>query len=134
MKVGVMMLGKNARASGSEVQLVEMIGRMDGANSRHLNYLVDSALACGRQELILDMSGLEYMNSAGLRELVDLMDRIKQRGGVLRIANPSDRVKKLLDLVGLDSVLDIYYDATLGLLPSANGGRQAVYRDICYCT
>ena len=52
---------------------------------------------------MLDLGGVEYMSSAGLREMVRVLKRVKRSGGDLRIANPSDRVKEVLELAGLDT-------------------------------
>jgi anti-sigma B factor antagonist len=48
------------------------------------------------------------MSSAGLREMVRVLKRVKRTGGDLRIANPSDRVKEVLELAGLDTIFEIY--------------------------
>jgi anti-anti-sigma factor len=61
-------------------------------------------------EILLDMSGVEYMNSAGLRELVKAFKLIQRAGGWLTLVNPSDYVRKLLELVGLEPIFEIHVD------------------------
>jgi anti-anti-sigma factor len=116
----------------AHVELIEVIGRIDG-NTLPLVEALDDALASGRHQLILDLSAVEYINSAGLRELVQLLKRVRQKGGELSIANPTERVRTLLELVGLDSVLDIYSDASLGWPHLSNASLFALKRQICYC-
>lgn len=116
------------------VQLFEVIGRLDGSNIMTLLDSINEAVMRGRNRLILDLSGVEYMNSASLRELVLLYERIRKKGVALQIANPSQRVKDILELVGLDSVLEIDSDLSLEVLRLAHPSRLAAHHQICYCT
>jgi anti-sigma B factor antagonist len=90
------------------VQLFEIIGRVDSSNAAELGSALDKSVDDGRSNLVLDLSGVEYMSSAGLREMVRVLKRVKRTGGDLRIANPSDRVKEVLELAGLDTIFEIY--------------------------
>jgi anti-sigma B factor antagonist len=90
------------------VQLFEVIGRIDSTNAAELGGALDRSVDEGRNNLVLDLGGVEYMSSAGLREMVRILKRVKRGGGDLRIANPSDRVKEVLELAGLDSIFEIY--------------------------
>jgi anti-sigma B factor antagonist len=121
-------------SDASQTQLVEVLGRMAGNNSLALAQALDNALASGCTTVILDLGGVEYINSAGLRELMLLYKRMQHTGGQLKIANPSDRVQKLLELVGLDSVIDIYFDPSLKVPHHPNAAAFAATREICYCS
>ena len=90
------------------VQLFEVIGRVDSSNADELGSTLDRAVDEGRNNVVLDLGGVEYMSSAGLREMVRVLKRVKRGGGDLRIANPSDRVQEVLELAGLDSIFEIY--------------------------
>lgn len=90
------------------VQLFEVSGRVDSTNATELGSAMDKAVDDGKSNLVLDLGGVEYMSSAGLREMVRILKRVKRVGGDLRIANPSERVREVLELAGLDSVFEIY--------------------------
>ncbi|NLX10097.1 MAG: STAS domain-containing protein [Chloroflexi bacterium] len=90
------------------VQLFEVIGRVDSTNASELGAALDRAADEGRTSMVLDLSGVDYMSSAGLREMVRVLKRVKRGGGDLRIANPSERVKEVLELAGLDTIFEIY--------------------------
>ena len=90
------------------VRLFEVIGRVDSSNATELGQELDKTVDDGNSNLVLDLSGVEYMSSAGLREMVRVLKRVKRSGGDLRIANPSDRVKEVLELAGLDTIFEIY--------------------------
>lgn len=90
------------------VQLFEISGRVDSSNADELGGALDRAVDDGKNNIVLDLGGVEYMSSAGLREMVRVLKTVKKKGGDLRIANPSDRVKEVLELAGLDSIFEIY--------------------------
>lgn len=90
------------------VQLFEVSGRVDSTNASELGLAMDRAADEGRNHIVLDLGGVEYMSSAGLREMVRVLKRVKRSGGDLRIANPSDRVREVLELAGLDTIFEIY--------------------------
>jgi anti-sigma B factor antagonist len=119
--------------NGNRPQYFEIIGRINDENAARLVESLETAISAGHHNLVLDLSGVDYMNSAGLRALVTLYKQVERVAGTLTIANPSDRVKTLFALVGLDSVLDIEEDSL-----SSNGTRLSdseralPYREVYY--
>jgi anti-sigma B factor antagonist len=57
---------------------------------------------------VVDLQDVEYMSSAGLRELVSALKQVNKKEGDLRLANPSARVMEVLELAGLDSIFKIF--------------------------
>ena len=92
------------------VQLFELSGRVDTTNAGDLGIALDEALNNGHNHLVVDMSQVAYLSSAGLRELVKGRNRAKQgvTTGDLCIACPSEKVLNVLELAGLDSVFQIF--------------------------
>jgi anti-anti-sigma factor len=56
-------------------------------------------------DITLDLSGVTYMDSGGLRALIQACMGLGRTGSV-RIANPSDQVRRLLDLSGVEANVD----------------------------
>ena len=100
----------NLHYDNKRLQLFEIVGRIDGDNALAMADAIEQAVINGRDQVFLDMSGVEYMNSAGLRELVKAFKRVQRVGGRLILINPSDYVYKLIELVGLESIFEIYID------------------------
>jgi anti-sigma B factor antagonist len=59
-------------------------------------------------KVVLDLSGVSSIDSAGIGELALLQTWAQSRNTDLKFASPSPLVSELLDLTNLDSVLDIY--------------------------
>jgi anti-anti-sigma factor len=60
------------------------------------------------RKLVLDLSGVTSMDSAGIGELALLQSRAQNRSVSLKCAGPNSLVRNLLDLTNLDSVLEIH--------------------------
>lgn len=126
------MLGQLIQAAPSRVQLVEVIGRIDTDNAHVIDQIVQAALVAERSVILLDVHSVEYINSSGLRTLVQLFKQIVRRGGRLVLINPSENVQRLLELVGLENVFDIHYDAQWNTAASPTK-LPPTSREICYC-
>ena len=90
------------------VRLFEVAGRVDSVNANEFGAALDEALGDGKRNLVLDLSGVEYMSSAGLREMVRVLKQVRREGGDLRLAALSERVQEVLELAGLDTIFEIY--------------------------
>jgi anti-sigma B factor antagonist len=77
------------------------------------------ALFDGDRRLVLDLSGVDYFDSAGLNELLALNRWAVEKGGSLALANVPGMMRGLLSLTGTDTVLDVH--ATVG---EAVAGRR----------
>ncbi|MCC7208439.1 MAG: STAS domain-containing protein [Anaerolineae bacterium] len=90
------------------VTLIEVNGRVDSTNAGKLGEALNEQIDAGRNQIVLDLSSVEYISSAGLREMVAAAKRVRNSNGDLRIASPSPRVKEVLDLAGLNMVFQVF--------------------------
>jgi anti-sigma B factor antagonist len=72
-----------------------------------LSQVVHNVLGNGGK-VVLDLSGVTSIDSAGIGELVSLHTRARSQRADLKCASPSRLVRELLDLTNLDSVLEIH--------------------------
>lgn len=95
------------------VDLITAAGRIDSSNALEFDEVLKSnTVDKGRYNIVLDLSGVEYMSSAGLRAMVALLRESKKHRGDVRLAAPSDRVQEVLSLAGLDTLFTIYDSQT----------------------
>lgn len=90
------------------VTLIEVRGRVDSMSAAQFREALTNELDSGHKQIVLDLSGVEFMSSAGLREIVDAFKKAKQDTGDVRIAQPSSRVLEVMEMAGLDTVLQIF--------------------------
>ena len=80
-------------------------GEIDISNAKDLKAKLEASLAEARQSIALDLSELKYIDSTGLGVIIGVYSAIKKDGLSVKVVNPRDNVKKLLNISGLDSVL-----------------------------
>lgn len=99
------MLVVNIENLGNRV-LMRCSGRI--VAGEEVNTLRSLALAhSGRKELVLDLADIATLDGAGLGMLAFLAARTRGTTLRLRVQNPSPRVRELLELTNLDSILEI---------------------------
>jgi anti-anti-sigma regulatory factor len=60
------------------------------------------------QQIIVDLSQVDFMSSAGIRVLLDMLKRSRGMGGDLRLAATQSGVQRTLELSGMVRVLQVY--------------------------
>ena len=60
----------------------------------------------GIKSLVIDMSGVEYVFSAGLRSILMLQKLLEFQGGNIKLTNVSDDIRGIFECTGLDSLLE----------------------------
>jgi anti-sigma B factor antagonist len=92
------------------IALLEVQGRVDSTTASELGAALNKTIEDGKNRIVLDLREVEYMSSAGLREMVSALKRVQNIAGTgdLRLASPSDRVREVLELAGLDEIFKIF--------------------------
>jgi anti-sigma B factor antagonist len=92
-----------------DVTIIDMDGRITlGEGSALLRDLVREKLAGGHKKIILNLAGINYVDSTGLGELVSGYRMIKGEGGELKLLNLNKKVTDLLQITKLYTVFDIH--------------------------
>lgn len=93
------------------VDLVAVSGRVDSNTAPDLEATFRSISDSGRFRIVMDMRGLEYTSSAGLRVLVSTLKNCRRYNrGDLRLASVPERIASVLELAGLDVLFKTYPD------------------------
>jgi anti-sigma B factor antagonist len=93
-------------SSGVEVRLT-LPHRVDAATIGAVRYELEIAVAAGSGDLILDCSGVQVLDSAGLALLVGTHRRCRQAGRRLVLSDPQPNVLRLLAVTRLHRVLHL---------------------------
>ena len=80
-------------------------GRLDTTTAPELEKTLDSALD-GTKELVFDMTGLEYMSSAGLRVILKAQKAMNARG-IMKLTGVNDSIMEIFDITGFLDILTI---------------------------
>jgi anti-anti-sigma factor len=92
---------------GPQVVVVEVQGDLDAARVPRVRALLADAVGMRPQQLVVDLSGCSFLDSAGLTVLLEVHRRLARVGALLTLRGCSPRVVRLLSLTGLQRVFDL---------------------------
>ena len=87
-----------------ELVTLEITGRLDTTTAPNLESVVNE-LSGDTKELIFDMSGVEYISSAGIRVLLGAYKKMSTNQGKMRIEKANDMVREVFEMTGLLEML-----------------------------
>ncbi len=86
------------------------MGRLDGTNSRDFEEALKAELENGECTVILDMSDMVYISSAGLRAILLIAKTLKAKNFELRLCSLSKQIMEVFEITGFNMVISIYDD------------------------
>ncbi|WP_197523355.1 STAS domain-containing protein [Actinokineospora pegani] len=93
---------------GVDPVVVAVTGEVDLATAPQLEAkLADAVRVPGATGVRVNLAGVEFMDSAGLRVLVAARAAAEQKGLVLTLAAPHDRVRRIIQITGLSEVFGL---------------------------
>jgi anti-sigma B factor antagonist len=103
-------LRTHVRPAGDGVAVIELTGDVTAACESEL---MDAYREAGRAEIrgiVLDFTGLDYMNSSGIGLLVTLLVRARREGRQISAYGLSDHYRQIFELTRLDEVISVHDD------------------------
>ena len=91
-----------------DASIVTVSGRVDSQTAPQLDDALAQLAAGGNNKIVLDLKGVDYMSSAGLRSIVKAAQTAQKSGGELRLAAVSDSVEVVLRTVGMLQMFKLY--------------------------
>jgi anti-anti-sigma factor len=89
------------------VCVVALAGKLDPDGAAALDPELDALVAAGDRRFVLDLAGLRYVGSLGLRSLVGLANRVRGEGTVVLCAPPAP-VRQVLEMTRITTLLRVY--------------------------
>lgn len=91
--------------------MVTLNGRVDSSTAPQLTEALENVTGDGRYKIVVDMSGLEYMSSAGFRALLSSQRQCKRYNrGEIVLASVPERIQEALELAGFTELFKSYAD------------------------
>ena len=91
-----------------EISVMKVKGRVDSETAPELDDALTKLLQGNRNKIVLNLQGVDYMSSAGLRAVVKAYQAAKKSGGDVRLAAVSSPVEVVLRTVGMMQMLQMY--------------------------
>lgn len=86
---------------------LHLTGELDVACEEPFADTVKQCLAGGTTDMLVDLSELRFIDSSGLRMLIELWDRSRNNGLEISILHGTGQVRRTMEIAGLDNLLPI---------------------------
>lgn len=96
-----------------DVYKISLEGRMDIMGAQEIDLKFTGMTAAPRKSIIVDISGVDFLASIGIRTLLVNAKAVNNRGGRLVILNPDANIEKILLTAGIDVLIPIFKDLEL---------------------
>ena len=109
------------------ISIVDVAGRLTSFESKAFRDIIHGLLKKGRTNLVLILTGLEYLDSSGIGELVGNYLSVVKKGGALRVVGLAPKAEEILKITQLYQVFPEYPDevSALGSFPGAQKSKPA---------
>ena len=89
----------------AEQTIIALVGRLDTTTAPALDKTINEDIA-NTKHLVLDIKGLEYISSAGLRVLLGAQKKM-QKIGSMKVTNVREEVMEVFEMTGFADILTI---------------------------
>jgi|SRR5262245_35190200 len=92
----------------ADAVVLALSGKLDAMTAKTFEEKILQVINSGAQRLIVDLSLLEYVSSAGLRVFLLAAKRLQANDGKIALCGLQDHIRQVFDLAGFSSILSIY--------------------------
>lgn len=104
-----------------DVTVVELTGRLTlGRGTEALREVIDTVLARGRPNILLNFADVFYIDSSGLGTLVHANSLVQRAGGRLKLMKPREVARDLIQITRLYTVFEVFDDEKTALASFRN--------------
>ena len=99
------------RMEESEVKGIPVVclgGRFDAESSFEVEKRLNEILKSGTRRLIIDLGGVDYISSGGLRVLLSTAKKLDRLNGGVRLAAVTEPVREVMEVAGFCQIFQIY--------------------------
>ena len=91
-----------------DVLILRIRGRLDAVTAPAAEKRVFDAINSGQHKLLLDLSGVTYLSSAGMRMLLSTTKKLRSLSGKFAACSMATNIMDVLKMSGFDHVLDLF--------------------------
>jgi anti-anti-sigma factor len=92
------------------VTVVTVRGRVDSSTSGELEATLRKLAEKAQTNVVMDLGGVEFLSSSGLRVLVTALKAARQAGGDVVLARPAEQAADAISIAGLDTLFKSFPD------------------------
>jgi len=89
--------------------VVSVSGRLDAVTAAEYESTVRELIESGTTRIVVDFDRLNYISSAGLREIIGTAKSLTEKNGQFSVANVHGNVLSVFEMCGMESMLKIHH-------------------------
>jgi len=90
-----------------KVAIVTIAGRVDSATASTVDTELEM-IVNDNKKVVLDLKGVDYMSSAGVRALIKALRQAKKNRGGIKLAQVSEPIVEILNTIGMMELVQMY--------------------------
>ena len=95
-------------AQADQVYCIVPQGRLDAVTVPALEAVLDQHLTAGHVRIVLDMTGVTYLSSSGLRAMLRARKTAQAGGGNMVLCGMTPRVREVFEMIGFTSLFQVF--------------------------
>jgi anti-anti-sigma factor len=92
----------------TQASVIQLAGSIDALTADQVSAYFEQQFNNGEKNFIADFSQVDFMSSAGLRVLIEVLKRVRREDGDLRLAGAQPGVENVLTISGFTTILQLY--------------------------
>ena len=97
------------------VSLVDVTGKLTSFEAKAFQQMIDGLLTHGQTNIVLNLTGLDYLDSSGIGELVRNYMSVVKKGGAMKVVGLAPKVEAILRVTQLHQVFPEFPDEASAL-------------------
>lgn len=106
-----------------DVSVLVLDGQLAAGGEDQFREAIDTLIESGRYEILVDFTGVSFMDSAGIGQLVASLRLVERLGGHLKILKPTKKIQDSLSLTRLLPIFEVFDDESAAVASFAGGKR-----------
>jgi anti-sigma B factor antagonist len=107
-----------------DTQLVRAEGEFDLYAAPEFKRRLAETIESGNTRIVVDLTHAAFMDSTALGVLLGALKRVRVRDGALAVASEQPTILRILDVTGMNQVLDLHPTAAAALAAVGRGGAS----------
>jgi anti-sigma B factor antagonist len=106
----------------NDITIASVVGDLDAATSAEATAFLAAAIDAGHAKLVIEMAGVTYLSSAGLRVILGATRQARSSGGDLCLAGAASDIRRVLDMSGFSKLIKTFATAADAVASFGSGG------------
>jgi anti-sigma B factor antagonist len=92
----------------ADISILGLTGRLDAYSATEVEKKFDTVIEGGCVKLVLNLAGLEYISSSGLRVFLSQLKKVRKQRGDIKLVCMKPNIKEVFDIAGFTQLFNIF--------------------------